>query len=587
MKHGRLWAALLAVGLLVASIPGVSTKAAESAANEGTFTVAAMNVDGLPLKIMGITLNGDGPGEEGSLKIGQKINELGWDIIGTSEDFNYHSYLVKGLTQYECGTYRGKVSGLKNNTDGLELFWKKTLKVTGEKWTSWNTSYSTGIFNTGNGADGMIDKGYRYYQATVADGINIDIYILHMDADSDQGDIDAREAQLKQLADAIKSSNNKNPIIIMGDTNCRYTREHLKTILIDGINADSRFTIQDTWVEKVWNGTYPTYGASAMVAKDKGGTYDYPQAEIVDKVFYINNTDSDITLTADSHTVATDFTDSDGTALADHWPVVVQFRYKKAAETVCTHQYQVTSQKASTCIEKGFRTYTCSLCQDSYTEELPLANHQYHVTETVSADCTHDGYSVYTCDVCKAEYTADVVKASGHHYENGICTICKEKDPNWQQPAEDNVLGTEAKSINSGSNYMIAFRGTTGNFALGLNSNNMAQAVQTDLIEGMRVDDDLIWNFTAYNGGYLISTQVNRETYYLGRTTTYTGYGYKVGLQTEPCVWYTSTNNSTGSTYLYTRVGFWGSKYYLRYYNASQGWIATTRSAGVRLYQVK
>ena len=65
-----------------------------------------------------------------------------------------------------------------------------------------------------------------------------------MDADSDQGDIDARHAQLTQLADAIKASDNENPIIVMGDTNCRYTREDIRAWFMDPINADERFEIK-------------------------------------------------------------------------------------------------------------------------------------------------------------------------------------------------------------------------------------------------------------------------------------------------------------------------------------------------------
>ena len=111
-------------------------------------------------------------------------------------------------------------------------------------------------------------------------------------ADSDQGDIDARHAQLTQLADAIKASDSENPIIVMGDTNCRYTREDIRAWFMDPINADERFEIKDAWVEDAWNGTYPNVGEDALMAVDKGGTYQYPQAEIVDKIFYINNTDS-------------------------------------------------------------------------------------------------------------------------------------------------------------------------------------------------------------------------------------------------------------------------------------------------------
>lgn len=308
----RLLTSLLALALVLGCCPALALAAGETA---GSFTAVCMNVDGLPQRILGISINADGPGSDGTKEISRKMATYGWDIIGVSEDFNYNDELMSSLTEYNSGTHRGGVSGLTNDTDGLNLLWKNTVSVTGEKWVSWNTHYSTGFFGTGNGADGMIDKGYRYYEATVADGVSVDVYILHMDADSDAGDIAARESQLAQLASAIKSSDNGNPILIMGDTNCRYTRESLQSILIDGINADSRFTIRDAWVEKVRDGVYPAKGDAAIVAKDKGGTYDYPEAEIVDKIFYINNTDSRVTLTADSYTIATDFTDTDGAAL--------------------------------------------------------------------------------------------------------------------------------------------------------------------------------------------------------------------------------------------------------------------------------
>ena len=81
------------------------------------------------------------------------------------------------------------------------------------------------------------------------------------------------------------------------------------------------------------------------MAKDKGGDYDYPEAEIVDKLFYINNTDSDVTLTANSYSVVTDFTNSEGTALADHWPILVEFAYT-VKEQEHTHSYALTSEIA-------------------------------------------------------------------------------------------------------------------------------------------------------------------------------------------------------------------------------------------------
>ena len=171
MKHNfkRLLSACLVLGLCLGLAP--TTVQAEETPQSGTFTAVSMNVDGLPQKIAGlIDLNKDGPGSEGTKAISQKMGEYGWDIIGVSEDFNYNSELMSALnSNYNSGTHRGGVSWLTNDTDGLNLIWKKSLQVTGESWTKWNTQYSTGFANTGNGADGMINKGFRYYEATVAE----------------------------------------------------------------------------------------------------------------------------------------------------------------------------------------------------------------------------------------------------------------------------------------------------------------------------------------------------------------------------------------------------------------------------------
>lgn len=277
----KMLSGILALSCAFAMLPTADAHAAES--EPGTFTAVSMNVDGLP-NLFGI--NEDGPAADGTRAISARIAEYDWDIIGVSEDFNYNDELMSSLSaNYNAGTHRGGVSWLTNDTDGLNLIWKKSLSVTGEKWTSWNVHYSTGIFGTGNGADGMIDKGFRYYEAEVADGVYVDIYILHMDADSDQGDIDARYAQLEQLANAITASDNDNPIIVMGDTNCRYTREDIREAFINPINEDPRFEIKDAWIEGAWDGTYPNVGDPALMAVDKGGNYEYPQAEIVDKIF--------------------------------------------------------------------------------------------------------------------------------------------------------------------------------------------------------------------------------------------------------------------------------------------------------------
>lgn len=588
----RLMKKVISATLTVVLMSGLlPTTAMAEQVKEGTFTAVSMNVDGLPNKILGITINGDGPGSEGTKKISAKMASYGWDIIGVSEDFNYNTELMSSLTNYTDGTHRGGVSGLSNDTDGLNLIWKNTISVSGEKWTSWNTHYSTGIFGTGNGADGMIDKGYRYYKATVADGVNVDVYILHMDADSDAGDIAARESQLTQLADAIKASDNKNPIIVMGDTNCRYTREQLKSLFIDALDADNRFTVKDTWVEKVWNGTYPSYGADAMVAKDKGGTYDYPQAEIVDKIFCINNTDSDVKLTINSHTVATDFTDDNGNALADHWPVVVEFGYTlTTADSVCEHEYQVTQETEATCTVAGSKTFTCTKCGDTYDEAFPATGHTEVVDQAIPATCTEEGHTEGThCSVCNSILKAqEIVPATGHTYENGVCTVCGEVDPNYEPatPIQGATFGEKVDTLSENGEYALIFSGTTGLFGLERNESGSIQyrGLQSgEIAEGSSAPETLIWTLTAMDGGYTISTQTDAGIKYLGRSNIFTGYGYKVSLQDAPFVWSLEQANDGLRFYTKTRSG---STFYLRYYSSRQGWIAALKGAGICAYKI-
>ena len=514
----NLFKKFISITIIISMIFGMMSINVYAAETKGTFTAVSMNVDGLPQKILGVSLNADGPGSEGTKAISRKMATYGWDIIGVSEDFNYNTELMSALSSnYNSGTHRGGVSWFTNDTDGLNLIWKKSISVSGESWTVWNDEYSSGFAGTGNGADSMIEKGFRFYQATIADGVTVDVYILHMDAASDAQDIAAREKQLTQLREAIKASNNKNPIIVMGDTNCRYTRESLQSIFIDGINADSRFTIQDAWIEKVRNGSYPAKGADALVAVDKGGTYNYPEAEIVDKVFYINNTDSEVQLSAKSYTIATDFTNESGTALADHWPVVVEFEYTTGSAE-CQHNY-VENRVEATCTTDGSITYTCEKCADSYSETIAATGHNYKESGRVEATCTTAGTITYTCENCIDSYS-ETIAAKGHNFADGVCINCGEKDPDYnvEEPSNVLTLGNEVNTITSGNKYVFALKSTSGVFAMEAGTNNSISTLKISTNLGTEISSDLVWTVNETDGKYTISTEIDGKTYYVART---------------------------------------------------------------------
>lgn len=324
------------------------------------FKAACLNVDGLPPSIsiagFNITLNPDGARESGSERISELIAQKGWDFCAVSEDFNYHSELISKISDYyNIGTYRGAVSTsntafsgglLKVNTDGLGFMWKKSMNASNETWTKWGKTNGY----TSNGADELIMKGYRYYCMTVANGLAIDVYVHHMDAETDADDIAARESQINQLVAAIKASNNHRPIIIMGDTNCRYTRDRLQELLIDAINEDERFEVHDPWVDFEWDGVYPTYGTEALMTDQYGAQ----KGEVVDKIFYVNNSDANgVVLTANSYLHDTDFSYANGSPISDHYPIVIDFTIENTSTDISEAGYYIRNVKTGELLTAG------------------------------------------------------------------------------------------------------------------------------------------------------------------------------------------------------------------------------------------
>ena len=85
----------------------------------------------------------------------------------------------------------------------------------------------------------------------------------------------------------------------------------------------------------------------------------------------------------------------------------------------CTHEYEPTVT-APTCTAAGFTTYTCKLCQDTYTaDETAMTEHTYT-----------DG----TCSACGAA-DPDYVAPHEHSFVEGKCE-CGETDPNYVPPHE-------------------------------------------------------------------------------------------------------------------------------------------------------
>ena len=336
----------------------------EGTAVQGRFTCAALNVDGLPSII-----NSGGPGSDGTTTIGNIMNGLGYDFIAVSEDFAYHDELAGAMTDYNVGTYRGSVSNPigKNDTDGLGFFWKTDgITATGETMVAFNESYG----GLTDGANELIAKGFRHYVVTVASGIEVDVYITHMNTfgnnstnTEDDPYVHAQLSQLRQMRDYVveQAKVNNRPAIIMGDTNMRYTRHQIVDNLITPVTNEG-LQIVDPWVELRRGGVYPEWNTNSLMIRSKftGDAGDIlcaddQRGEVVDKMWYINVPNAAVQLKAiscmndvDDFASSTEqvsysgvtVEDATGNILtnqdvsytkvngyADHFPVVVSFEY--------------------------------------------------------------------------------------------------------------------------------------------------------------------------------------------------------------------------------------------------------------------
>lgn len=81
--------------------------------------------------------------------------------------------------------------------------------------------------------------------------------------------------------------------------------------------------------------------------------------------------------------------------------------------TGCKHDWQETIDTAPTCLEGGHASYTCSLCGETYEQNLAAKGHDWkvkeHVNTVYNADGTVEtqGHTLYECSVCGEQWYTD------------------------------------------------------------------------------------------------------------------------------------------------------------------------------------
>ncbi|MFG2121176.1 jacalin-like lectin [Streptomyces sp. NPDC048710] len=289
----RLLTALAAGALTLAGLTA-STGTAQAAAS-GTFNVLTYNVAGLPEG-----LSSSHPATNTPL-ISPRL--AGYDIVNVQEDFNYHAALYAG----DNHPYRTATSGGAGIGDGLNTLSKYPFE-----------DFERVKWNDCTGTNCLTPKGFTLARLRLAEGVFVDLYNLHPNADDTDDALAARRANIAQVSAFIKANSAGNAVIVMGDTNTRYTRagDNIRTLVDDN-------GLTDAWVKLVKGGTAPTQGADPLLCPTSAPSND---CEVVDKVLYRSSDLVSLNATRYNDEWAK-FLDSSGGNLSDHFPHTVDFSY--------------------------------------------------------------------------------------------------------------------------------------------------------------------------------------------------------------------------------------------------------------------
>lgn len=309
---------------------------------DGTFAVMSYNVKGLP-EIPFVIPNRTDQIHDIAEKLEDFHTAAGpyfgmASVVGLQEVFAQDYYAI--LTDPETVSYvyitEKDRSGDLNTGDGLTILADFQLEnLTRTKWEMCNGSL------TEDGSDCDTPKGYSFTEVTLEPGAMFHLYTLHADAGQALQDQAARRSNINQLIAAInEKSPEGTPVIVVGDTNSRYTR-----VGTDNIQDLLTMTgVRDVWVELRRGGVVP--GAGEPITDDCETVPSTGNCEEVDKIFYRSG--DQLVFLPQTYQVLRQMFMGTQKPLSDHDPVAVEFDYEIVTTTTTTTSSTSTSTSTST-----------------------------------------------------------------------------------------------------------------------------------------------------------------------------------------------------------------------------------------------
>jgi endonuclease/exonuclease/phosphatase family metal-dependent hydrolase len=267
------WAVL--VGLFTAVWPWAA------AAAVGHLKVLTYNIAGLPDGFMTPHPSANMP------RIGSLLRH--YDLVLIQEDFTYGAELRSSVSlPFQSPAFVR--AGRFHFGDGLSQF--ATREFSALQREPWRACH--GIVDSY--FDCLTPKGFISTRQRLAEGVELDVYNVHLDAGSSSADQRAREAQVEQLVEAIVHRSAGRPILLAGDTNLRAPRDLLKRL------------------------------EHATGLLDVCEALHCPDAQRIDRVFYRSS--PALTISPRKWRIDRRFTDAKGQPLSDHLAVAVELDWK-------------------------------------------------------------------------------------------------------------------------------------------------------------------------------------------------------------------------------------------------------------------
>ena len=379
------------------------------------------------------------------------------------EIYNEEISLKTKGTDKTC-TLSYQVTG-RRNTIKWTTSNSKVVSVSGGKLTAKSVGTAT-VTATANGVSDTVEVTVSAYEPTIT--LSQNEYTLY----TKKGNTYTLRATIDgPVKKAVwESSRPEVATVVNGKVTAVGEGETIITATANDVVAECRITVKESKVILETENITMDKGATAQLAADVVGySQSLSYASTNTKVVTVRNG----VLTAKNYGEADIKVTANGVTSLCHVKVAI-----------CNHEYDKVVTDP-TCTEKGYTTYTCKKCGDSYTgdyteplghefgewetvkeatedeaglekrscvrcdeeetREIPRKPHEHAYTETVTAPtCTEQGYTTHTCEKCGNSYVDTYTDALGHEFgewetvqeatetETGLakrnCKRCKEEE---------------------------------------------------------------------------------------------------------------------------------------------------------------